>query len=157
VLVVAALVVLDSSARSASAAELTRSADIAAAPATVWSLIGPFCAIRDWHPVVATCSEDGKAPPTRTLVTKDGKTTFVETEVARDETRRTYSYNFVSSPFPVTHYIGTITVGDRGHGRSHVVWHGEFTPLPGRTKDASAAFAGVYEAGLAALKTRFAK
>ena len=157
VLIVAGLVLLDGKGDPASAAELTRGADISAAPATVWSLIGPFCAIKDWHPVVATCSEDGKTPPTRTLVTKDGKTTFVETEVARNESRRTYSYNFVSSPFPVTHYIGTITVKDRGNGQSRVTWHGDFTPLPGKTKDAEADFAGVYEAGLAALKTRFTK
>jgi hypothetical protein len=141
----------------ASAAELTRSADVAATPSDVWSAIGPFCAIKDWHPVVGTCTEDGKVPPTRTLVTKDGKVTFVETEVARDEAQRTYSYNFVSSPFPVTEYVGTIRVSANGSGMSTITWRGIFTPLTGKEKDAEAAFAGVYEAGLAALKTRFGK
>jgi Polyketide cyclase / dehydrase and lipid transport len=139
----------------ASSAELTRSTDVAATPSAVWSTIGPFCAIKDWHPVVGTCSEDGRVPPTRTLVTKDGKVTFVETQVARNDAERTYSYNFVSSPFPVTKYIGTIKVSAKGPGRSTITWHGTYVPLPGKEKDADAAFAGVYEAGLAALKSRF--
>lgn len=141
----------------ASAAELIRSADVAATPSAVWSTIGPFCAIKDWHPVVGACTEDGKAPPTRTLVTKDGKVTFVETQVARNEAGRTYSYNFVSSPFPVTEYVGTIRVSENGSGMSTITWHGVYTPVSGKEKDAEAAFAGVYEAGLAALKTRFGK
>jgi hypothetical protein len=141
----------------AAAAELTRSITVAAEPAAVWSLIGPFCAIKDWHPVVGSCSEDGLAPPVRTLVTKDGKVTFVEMQVARDDARHTYSYDFVSSPFPVTRYVGTITVLPHGYGTSTIVWHGVYTPLPGKDAEAAAAFAGVYEPGLAAIKARFEK
>src|SRR5262245_57557370 len=103
-----ALASLTAGISTASADSLTRSIDVKGTPATVWSMIGPFCAIKDWHPLVGTCTEDGKTPPTRTLVTKDGKVTFVETQTARDDAQHTYSYNFVSSPFPVTEYIGTI-------------------------------------------------
>src|SRR5262249_40009779 len=77
--------VLSNGISPASAAELIRSAEVAATPAMVWSTIGPFCAIKDWHPLVGTCTDDGKVPPTRTLVTKDGKVTFVETQVARND------------------------------------------------------------------------
>lgn len=139
----------------ASAASLSRSVEVDAAPSTVWSVVGPFCAIRDWHPVVGSCSEIGK-PPVRTLVTKDGKTTFVEPEVARNDGERFYSYSFRSSPFPVTHYIGTIWVVPAAEpGKSTVLWTGTYTPLPGKDKEANDAFAGVYDSGLAALKTRF--
>ncbi len=137
------------------AASLSRSVEVDADASTVWSAIGPFCAIKDWHPVVATCSEDGAAQPTRTLVTKDGKTKFVEPEVARNDVERFYSYSFKSSPFPVTHYIGTIWVVPTAKGKSTVLWTGTFTPLPGREKQATDDFAGVYDSGLAALKTRF--
>jgi hypothetical protein len=144
-------------ASPAYAAELTRSVDVAATPSAVWSMIGGFCAIKDWHPAIGTCSEDGKLPPTRKLVTKDGKTTFEETQIARDDSKYTYSYNFVSSPFPVTQYIGTIKVSANGSGMSTITWHGTYTPLRGKEEDASDAFAGVYEAGLAALKSKFAR
>src|SRR6266436_251554 len=69
----------------ASAATISRSADVKASASAVWSVIGPFCAIKNWLPPVGECIEDGKAPPTRVLVTKDGKAAFVETQTARNE------------------------------------------------------------------------
>ncbi len=141
-------------ASAASAGSLTRTMDVDAPPAAVWSTIGPFCAIKDWHPLVGVCVTDGKAPPIRTLVTKDGKVSFVETEKARDDVKYSYSYDFVASPLPTTKYLGTISVKPNGHG-STIVWHGDFVALPGKEKDVETALAGVYESGLAALKARF--
>ena len=154
---VLSLAVMSAIAAPASAGELTRSTDVAATPSIVWSAIGPLCAIKDWHPAVGTCTEDGKVPPTRTLITKDGKVTFVEMQVARSDAERTYSYNFVSSPFPVTQYVGTISVAAKGQRMSTITWHGVYTPLPGKEAEANAAFASIYEPGLAALKAKFAK
>src|ERR1700674_1004605 len=101
---IALLAFIGAAAPRASAASLSRSVEVNGTPDAVWAVIGPFCSIKDWHPVVATCSEDGQTPPVRTLVTKDGKTTFVEMQTARSDTKYIYSYNFISSPFPVTHY-----------------------------------------------------
>lgn len=70
------------------AATIVRTAEISAPVSEIWSLIGPFCAIKDWLPPVGECIQDGKAPPTRILVTKDGKAAFVETETARSEASR---------------------------------------------------------------------
>ena len=81
-------------------------------------MIGSFCAIKDWLPPVGMCIEDGKSPPTRTLVTKDGKASFVETQTARNEKEYSYSYAFVSSPLPVTNYKSTIKVTAKGDGVS---------------------------------------
>ena len=156
VVCVSSLSLMSADAAPASAAELTRRADVGATPATVWAAIGPFCAIKDWHPAVGSCALDGKVPPTRTLVTKDGKATFVEAQVARDDARYTSSYSFVSSPFPVTQYVGTIAVSSNGRGGSTITWHGVYTPLPGKEQAANDAFASIYEPGLAALKTKFA-
>lgn len=154
---VIALAVIGSDFSPARAAELTRTADVDASVDTVWSVIGGFCAIKDWHPVVGSCVEDGKTPPTRTLVTKDGKVTFVEMQTARDEAAHSYSYNFIQSPFPVTAYIGTISVSAKDETHSTITWHGEYAPVAGKEADADAAFASVYEPGLAALKEKFAK
>jgi hypothetical protein len=123
----------------------------------VWSMIGPFCAIKDWLPPVGTCTEDGKIPPTRTLVTKDGKATFVEMQTARSDARHFYTYTFQSSPLPVTHYKSTIEVVAKGEGVSTVTWRGTYTPEPGKEKDANDALAGIYSAGLDAIKARLAK
>jgi ketosteroid isomerase-like protein len=142
---------------AASAASLTRSIEVNGAPAAVWSAIGAFCAIKDWLPPVGMCIEDGKTPPTRTLVTKDGKAAFVEKQTARSDGEHSYSYSFVSSPLPVTNYSSTIKVTAKGEGTSVVTWTGTYTPDSGKEKDASEALNGVYESGLAAIKARFAK
>jgi len=145
------------SASPASAANLSQSIEVNAAPSAVWAAIGSFCAIKDWLPPVGACIEDGKTPSTRILVTKDGKAAFVETQTARNDLEHTYSYAFISSPLPVTNYKSTIKVTDKGNGSSIVHWSGSYTPDQGKEKAASEALNGVYEAGLASIKAKFTK
>ncbi|MCL6683883.1 SRPBCC family protein [Sphingomonas alba] len=154
---IAAAIILVGGTAPASAAVISRSADVHAPASAVWSLIGPFCAIKDWLPPVGQCIEDGKAPPTRILVTKDGKAAFVETEAARNEAEHTYSYRFLSSPLPVSNYKSTIKVTAKGDGTSTITWSGSYIPERGKEQAASDALGGVYEAGLGEIKARFAK
>jgi len=141
----------------ASAATVTRSADVNASVSTVWSLIGPFCSIKDWLPPVGQCIEDGKAPSTRILVTKDGKSAFVEKQTARSEAEHSYSYTFLSSPLPVSKYTSTIKVAANGDESSTITWSGSYIPERGKEGAASEALGGVYDAGLAEIKERLAK
>jgi hypothetical protein len=157
VLSVCMLAFLGAGLSTASAASLSRSVDVNGTPEAVWSMIGPFCAIKDWLPPIGTCTEDGKAPPTRILVTKDGKATFVELQTARSDEKHTYSYSFISSPLPVTHYTSTIAVVAKSAGISTVTWSSTYTPDGGREKDANDALSGVYEAGLNEIQTRLAQ
>lgn len=150
-----ALFFLNASATPAKTGSLTRQVSVNAAPEAVWSRIGGFCSIKDWHPLVGVCITDGKRPPTRTLVTRDGQASFVEKEMARDDSARLYSYSFVSSPLPTTKYLSTLRVVSAGPGTSLIVWHGEFSAEPGKEKDVEAALVNVYESGLTALKARF--
>lgn len=151
------LATLGAGASPASADSLSRSLDVNGAPSEVWSAIGPFCAIKDWLPPVGSCTEDGKTPPTRTLVTKDGSATFVETQTARSDERRSYSYTFKSSPLPLTRYTSTIEVTARGPNQSTVTWSSTYTPNEGKEKDAKDALSGIYAAGLNAIGARFAQ
>jgi len=80
----------------ATAATISRSVNVQAPASIVWSLIGPFCGIKGWLPPVGQCIEDGKTPPTRILVTRDGRAAFVETQTARSELGHSYSYRFLS-------------------------------------------------------------
>ena len=154
---VLALSLLSAGASSASAASLSRSVDVEGTPSEVWSIIGPFCAIEEWLPPVGTCTEDGKVPPTRTLVTKDGKATFVELQTARSDTKHFYTYTFQSSPLPVTHYTSTIEVAAKSKGISTVTWRGRYMPEHGKEKDANDALSGIYKAGLDAIKAKLTK
>jgi len=138
---------------SAKPANLSRSIDVRADSATVWSAIGSFCAIADWHPAVGSCTLDGKAPPTRTLTTRDGAT-FVELEVQRDDAQHLYAYTFTSSPLPVTRYRSTLRVLATGNGTSRIEWSSTFTPAAGKEQAARDALTGIYESGLTAIKSR---
>src|SRR6266481_5389119 len=88
-----ALAFLSVNVSPAFAATLSRSVDVSGTLSAVWSMIGPFCAIKDWLPPVGTCTESGASPLLeRTLVTKDGTATFVETQTARSDANYSYSY-----------------------------------------------------------------
>ena len=100
---------------------------------------------------------DGKVPPTRTVVTKDGKSTFVEMQTGRSDAKHFYSYNFMSSPLPVTHYMSTIRVAAKSNGISTITWHGAYVPEHGKEKAAKDALSGIYEAGLNAIRAKLAK
>ncbi|MEP7209797.1 MAG: SRPBCC family protein [Alphaproteobacteria bacterium] len=154
---VGALVALAAVASPRAPVSLTRSVDVKGEPAQVWAMIGAYCAIKDWHPAIGKCTEDGKRPTTRTLVTKDGAATFIELQTARDDAKQRYSYTFTSAPVPVTHYSSTFRVTAKATGVSTVTWSGAYTPDAGKEKDASDALAGIYESGLAAIQARLAK
>lgn len=152
-----ALAVVTAGAFPAFADTLSRSVDVNSTPTAVWSMIGPFCAVKDWHPLIGTCALDGKAPLTRTLVTKDGTATFVETQTANNSAEHLYSYAIKSSPLPVTQYLATLKVTAKGKDISTVTWSSTYTPDNGKENDASAALIGIYETGLDEIKARFTK
>jgi hypothetical protein len=93
-----------------------------------------------WHPAIGKCTTtDGKAEPTRTLVTEDGNATFVEIETARDEKDMSYSYAIKSSPLPLSDYKSTIKVEPKGEGMSTITWSSTFTPAAGKEANAEEA------------------
>lgn len=144
-------------AAPAPADTLSRSVDVKGSPTAIWARIGGFCAIRDWHPAIGTCTEDGKTPLTRTLVTKDGKATFVELETGSSAAEHFYSYTFTSSPLPVENYAATLKVTGKNADMSTVTWSGSYTPVPGMEKAASDALVGIYESGLDSIRQMLEK
>jgi len=151
----AAVCALASPSVAAPTAKLTRSIEVAGSPDAVWARIGPFCAIRDWHPAIGSCHMDAARNPTRTLMTRDGAK-FVELEVAHSDQGRSYSYAFVSSPVPVSHYVSTFSVAPSAHGGSVVTWSGAYEPDAGKEAAAREALTGIYESGLAAIRAKAA-
>ena len=139
----------------ATAPTLSRSVSVNADAATVWALIGPFCSLGDWHPVVGSCTigDDGN----RTIVTADGSATFIERETTRDDAAHTYSYAIVSSPLPVADYVATISVTETAPGASTITWSSHYTTPEGMDAVAAEALTGIYEAGFAGISARLAQ
>lgn len=155
--IIIAAAVLSAGTVAASAETVTKSVDVNGTPSAVWAAIGPFCSIQDWHPAIGKCTTDGKTPPTRTLVTKDGKATFVELQTARDDKDYSYSYAIKSSPLPLTDYQSTLKVEPKGSGMSTITWNSTFTPASGKDAAAKDAVGGIYQSGLDAVKSKMAK
>jgi len=152
-----ALIFLIAATSPTPSVSLSRSVDVNATPAAVWAKIGAFCAIKDWHPAIGSCTESTTAPRTRTLVTRDGKAKFLEAQTAFSDADRSYSYTFLSSPLPVTKYTSTFKVTPKTETTSTVTWSSNYTPDPGKEIDANNALIGIYESGLGEIKTRFMK
>ena len=134
-------------ATPALALNVSRSADIAAPPAKVWTAIGEFCGIGDWHPAVEKCElskKDGKE--IRTLTLKGGGS-IVEEQVSRSDERHNYTYKILESPLPVEGYVSTISVRPAAGG-SKVIWAGEFKAKGADDAKAKDVIVGIYEAGL---------
>ncbi len=139
-------------APAALAADAARSVTTTADPATTWEAVGDFCAIADWHPAVTECAvSDHDGTPRRTL-TLDGGGTIVEDLVARDDDAMTYTYTIIESPLPVAGYESTIAVSADGDG-SRIDWTGSFEPSGASEDEAVGVMNGIYEAGLAGIKT----
>jgi hypothetical protein len=114
----------------------------------VWSKIGDFCGISNWHPAVEKCelSADGK---TRTLSLKGGGT-IVEALVKMDAAGHSYTYSIVSSPLPVANYTSTIGVAADGAG-SMTTWVGKYDAKGASDAEAKKVIDGIYDSGLKAL------
>jgi len=151
----ASVCALASPGLAAPTAKLSRSVEVAGSPDAVWARVGPFCAIAEWHPAIGSCRMDSRRNPTRTLMTRDGAK-FVELEVAHSEQGRSYSYAFVSSPVPVSHYVSTFSVAASAHGGSVITWSSAYEPDAGKETAAREALTGIYESGLAAIKAKVA-
>lgn len=128
-----------------SAASVSKSIDIKQPADKIWAMIGPFCAIKDWHPAIGECTE---ADGVRTLTTKDGKGQFIEKETANDPRDMAYTYAIQKSPLPVSEYTSTLKVTPKDKGSSTVQWSSTYTPEKGKEQDAQSAITGIYQAGL---------
>jgi len=129
---------------------VTRSVDLPVPAREVWADIGGFQDIAEWHPAIVRSRPERAADlEYRHLTAADGAEF---TEQLLDRGGHYYRYRINSSPLPVDHYESTFEVDSAGAG-SRVTWSSSFTPTaPG----AQEKVADIYEAGLGALRERFA-
>jgi hypothetical protein len=154
-LTAAAFLVLAGGA-AARAAEVSREVLIDAAPGRVWQIVGPFCSISEWHPLIARCVEESVGGEPHRRLTSKADEAFVEKLVSHDTDGMSYSYAIVESPLPLRDYRSTLSVADAGEGRSRLTWRSTFEPNDAQTKEAESVVAAIYEAGLSAVKSKVA-
>lgn len=142
---------LAGSTGAALALDVERSVEIAQPPATVWAMAGPFCAIADWHPHIASCEElviEDRLHRRLKTATDDA---LLERQIERDEAGMRYRYAIERSFLPVARYRATFAVEPAGAG-SRIDWRADFTARGAADAAAEQAVAALHEAGLAGLK-----
>lgn len=146
----------------------TKTMEIAAPPAKVWSVIENFNDLSWIPPVKGTTATKGNTPGSLRTIDLGGPKLLEELK-AYDGAGMSYSYVITPDAanvktLPVTDYSSTITVAPSGTG-SLVTWSGSFKradqgDAPAATMDdktATEAISGVYDAGLGGLKAKATK
>ncbi|HWM31885.1 MAG TPA: SRPBCC family protein [Methyloceanibacter sp.] len=138
----------------AEAIEVRKRREAPGTPAEVWALVGGFCAIKNWHPAVASCEEEKKDGKVfRTLTLKDGGAKILEEETKTGEF--TYSYTILEGPLPVKDYNATLRVGpDDEPDRVEIVWTANFEANGKSDEEAKEIVEGIFEAGVAGIKKK---
>lgn len=134
--------------------EVTVDANKVAEETTVlWAKYGGWCAIKDWHPAVASCEETAEGDVKfRTLTLKDGGKIK---EKLVDSGTTSYRYEIIESPFPVQNYTAqfAITPDDDDLNEINFSWAATFDAKDKPDDEAKKVITGVIEAGIASLKT----
>jgi polyketide cyclase/dehydrase/lipid transport protein len=112
---------------------------------------GEFCAIKDWHPLVAGCEETKEGADTfRILTLKDGGKIK---EKLTDQDDTSYSYEIVESPLPVKNYKAKFWVEpDDEPERTAVYWEAEFDANGASDDEARKKVFDVMVAGMKGIK-----
>jgi polyketide cyclase/dehydrase/lipid transport protein len=121
----------------------------------LWNTFGGWCAIKDWHPAIASCEEltEGDAK-FRVLTLKDGGKIK---EKLLDVKPNFYRYEIVESPLPVKNYQAqfALTPDDDDEDEINFAWSAVFDPADGKTdKEARDVITGIFKAGLDTIKTQ---
>lgn len=142
--------------------EIKLSVELGSSADTVWSVVGNFNGLPEWHPWVEASVLEPAAGGVGRRVTNVGVTAgrreLTERLVFFDSAAREYAYTIIAGPAPFTDYVGRFRVIPRGAERCMFEFVGRFNPAPGKTEtEAAERIRSFYEAGLANLPRLFGK
>jgi hypothetical protein len=135
------------SSSSAVAVDVRQVVEIKAKPDAVWAKIGGWCAIKDWHPAIASCDESKTG--FRTLTLKAGGK-IVEKLTQTGTT--SYSYDILESTLPVKNYTATLAAKADSLGFTDLTWTAKFDAKDKSEADAAGVITGIFTAGLKNIK-----
>ncbi|MFA5957921.1 SRPBCC family protein [Hyphomicrobium sp.] len=119
----------------------------------LWAKFGGWCAIKDWHPAIASCEESTEGDAKiRVLTLKDGGKIK---EKLLDVKPNFYRYEILESPLPVKNYQAqfALTPDDDDEDEINFAWSAVFDPADGKTDtDARGVIDGIFKAGLDNIK-----
>ena len=118
----------------------------------LWETFGGWCAIKDWHPAIASCQEsmEGDAK-IRLLTLKDGGKIK---EKLLDVKPNFYRYEILESPLPVKNYQAqfALTPDDDDEDEINFAWSAVFDANGKPNKEAHDTIDTIFKAGLDNIK-----
>ena len=128
-------------------------ATITATPDAVWKVVGDVASVSDWVPAIESSSLEGDV---RTAVFTGGGGTAHERIVTREDSGRTYTYEYLDGPLALERYVSTITVSETPDGAgAAVLWEAEFSA--GSAEEEAGlrdAISGIYASALSELTSQ---
>lgn len=142
--------------------EIKLSVELGSPADKVWSVVGNFNGLPDWHPWVESSVLEPAAGGVGRRVTNVGGTAgrreLTERLVCFDAAAREYAYTIIAGPAPFIDYVGRFRVTPRGSERCVFEFVGRFNPAPGKTPaEATERIQTFYEAALENLPRLFGK
>ncbi len=135
---------------SASAVTVKKRTEAPGLPPQIWEQAGAFCAIEDWHPLVADCVEEKEGDVTYRILTLGDGGKIKEKLTAVEDL--SYSYEIVESPLPVENYKAKVWLEvDDEPDRSVLYWQADFD-AKGDEDDAKKLIADIFAKGLKGMK-----
>lgn len=139
------------------AAEVKKRGEAPGTPAGVWTIVGDFCAIKDWHPAVVECEQVEESGDTyRNLTLGDGGKIK---EKLTGKTDTGYSYEIIEGPLPVKNYSATLVINeDDEDNEVEIVWEAKFDPADG-VEEAKAVeiITGIFKDGVTGIRKKAKK
>jgi hypothetical protein len=154
VLAAIAALILGTGSAYAFPLEVSKKIRLPAQPLKVWAIAGDFCAIKDWHPLVADCKETEEGGTTfRTLTLKDGGSIKEKLLESGDTS---YSYEIIESPLPVMNYKAKFRVekDPRDPQRTTIFWQAAFDAKGASQDEAYKKINDIFAAGLEGIKQK---
>ncbi|MFC9553502.1 SRPBCC family protein [Rhodococcus sp. NPDC056960] len=127
---------------------------IGATPDAVWKVGGDTANVANWIPALEKSHQQGDL---RYATFAEGGGEATERIVAHDDGQRSYTYEYVSGPLPLSFYSSTFTVNSHPEG-AEVVWSAEFAAAsPDAEAELAGAITGIYSSALSELALRARK
>jgi uncharacterized protein YndB with AHSA1/START domain len=118
----------------------------------VWELVSEFGGIQKWSgPMIEQVTVEGDGVGAVRTIGIAGGVTLQEELRALDDAARSFSYAIIGdSPLPVSDYLSTFTVVERGPNACRIEWGSTFEPTD--EQQAIPLVEGIYKQGIAGLR-----
>jgi hypothetical protein len=115
--------------------------------AKAWEAIRHIDGLDRWFPIIDSCRVEGSGVGARRHMTLEGGQVIDLIEAIDDERKR-FVYLRTTSPFPVTHYRGTVEVFESYDGQALVAWTIDFESRPEDSEAVAALVKGAISDGI---------